>query len=170
MRRVVFELTLFQGPAQRLDSEAVMAILLDALVAANVVYLKHHPQTPSIYSGSVVYKRERPVPGAANACTTAQPRLREGILAFGLDCQDLNAIPEVWKTIPFIFRDGWGDCEDLACARVAEYLRQGVPARPTFKWRVVGTMLVYHIMVELPGGRIEDPSRRLGMGGPWDVA
>jgi hypothetical protein len=146
MKRVIFELDLFQGPAQRIESEAVMRLLLEALTAANVVFLKYHPNTPSIYAGGVRYERE--IPGSMPGCFPS------------------NAIPEVWKTIPYILRDGFGDCEDLACARTAELLAQGIAAQPTFRFRVLGTMLVYHILVLLPDGRIEDPSLKLGMNRP----
>jgi hypothetical protein len=57
------------------------------------------------------------------------------------------------------------NCEDLACWRVAELrTRFGIDARPTFTSQVRpdGSHL-YHILVRLPDGRIEDPSRRLGM-------
>ncbi len=141
MRTVVFKLDLFQSPAQRIASESVLRLLLEALTAANVVHLQYHPNTPSIYDGGVRYKREEPpFPGAP--------------------------IPEVWKSIPYILADGEGDCEDLACARVAELIvHHRIAARPVFRWRAIGNMLVYHILVEHPDGTIEDPSQRLGMDG-----
>lgn len=74
---------------------------------------------------------------------------------------------EDWDTIPVMLRRGWGDCEDLAAWRVAELVLRGVQARPAIRWkprRVGGTL--FHIVVRLPDGRIEDPSRRLGMGTP----
>lgn len=57
------------------------------------------------------------------------------------------------------------NCEDLACWRVAELrVRFGIGARPTYTSQVRpdGSYL-YHILVELPDGSIEDPSRNLGM-------
>lgn len=57
------------------------------------------------------------------------------------------------------------NCEDLACWRAAELrVRYGVLAEPTFIWKLrpKGGYL-YHILVKLPDGRIEDPSRTLGM-------
>lgn len=146
-----------------------MRLLLEALVAANVVYLKYNPNTPSIYAGGVRYEREQRSP----ACDVVPAQYRTAPYIsipytyrdrFG-DCAD-NSIPEVWKTIPYILRDGVGDCEDLACARVAELLMQGIKAEPTFRWRTQGPMLVYHILVKHPTGQIEDPSRQLGMGTP----
>jgi hypothetical protein len=71
---------------------------------------------------------------------------------------------EQWRTIPLIQADGYGDCEDLASWRVAELREAGVPARPCFRFRRHGKRRVYHIMVCLPDGAVEDPSRVLGMG------
>ena len=48
--------------------------------------------------------------------------------------------------------------------RVAELRETGVPARPCFRSRKHGKRRVYHIMVCLPDGAVEDPSRVLGMG------
>lgn len=57
------------------------------------------------------------------------------------------------------------NCEDLACWRAAEYrVRYGINAIPTFIWKVrPNGGHLYHILVKLPDGRIEDPSRALGM-------
>lgn len=57
------------------------------------------------------------------------------------------------------------NCEDLACWRAAELrVRFGVQATPTFTYKVrANGSYLYHITVRLPDGRIEDPSRRLGM-------
>lgn len=80
---------------------------------------------------------------------------------------------EIWPTIGEVIRAGGGDCEDLACWRVAELLERGVPARPAWRHRKVrmpsgqlGTL--YHILVFIPGKGFEDPSRACGMGGPDD--
>lgn len=56
------------------------------------------------------------------------------------------------------------DCEDLACWRAAELQMEGIEAHPVFLWRRMpdGSHL-YHIVVRYPDGRIEDPSKRLGM-------
>lgn len=68
---------------------------------------------------------------------------------------------EQWKPISQIIRDGHGDCEDLACWRTAELKQAKVNAKP---WLIKhGT--IWHVVVKLPDGSIEDPSRRLGMGG-----
>ena len=138
MREVIFRTDLFGSEPERPASEAVLRLFLEALTAANVAYLQSHPDTPPIYSAGVVYRRETPkIKGAP--------------------------IPEEWLQIPYVLQQGWGDCEDLACWRAAELLQQGVKAQPTFTFRKQGNFSIYHIMVRLPNGKIEDPSRRLGM-------
>lgn len=67
---------------------------------------------------------------------------------------------ERWKTISDLMRTGVGDCEDLASARVAQLRMMGIRAVPWLKRR----NNTWHVVVRYPNGRIEDPSRRLGMG------
>jgi hypothetical protein len=62
---------------------------------------------------------------------------------------------------------GGGDCEDLASWRCAELRLRGVPCRVIVK-RTAPTVL--HAVVEHEDGRIEDPSRALGMGSPERVS
>jgi hypothetical protein len=73
---------------------------------------------------------------------------------------------EVFRDVPHVILDGWGDCDDLAAWRAAEYRLRGVAA----KVRLVkskGTVgVAWHAVVQLPDGKREDPSRRLGMGSP----
>lgn len=77
---------------------------------------------------------------------------------------------ENWQDIPTILKAGSGDCEDLACWRAAELTeRDGIPARPVYRWRHRPGLTIYHIVVRLPDGSIEDPSRRLGMGSLDDI-
>jgi hypothetical protein len=97
---------------------------------------------------------------------------------------------EDWCDIPTVLAQGWGDCEDLACWRVAEYRRMGIHAVPYIKWKHIpyaelvmlaqtgqwvpppsgiphdGIILI-HVMVQLPDGSIECPSARLGMKGEY---
>ena len=71
---------------------------------------------------------------------------------------------ENWQDIPTAIRSGWGDCEDLACWRVAELNRAGIKARPYLKLRTMPNGdKRYHALVWLPNGKIEDPSLALGM-------
>lgn len=70
---------------------------------------------------------------------------------------------EDWLDIGEVLKLGYGDCEDLACYRVAELIKNGVPARPELIWRNKGEFYLYHIKVMLHNGITEDPSRQLGM-------
>jgi hypothetical protein len=72
---------------------------------------------------------------------------------------------EIFRDIPNIIKDGCGDCDCLACWRVAELQDIGIAARPYLKWRKEGPRWIYHALVWLPGEQIEDPSLALGMGG-----
>lgn len=96
-------------------------------------WLRCYPKTPPLYKSGVVYRREPP-----------------GV--------------ELWKDIPHCIADGFGDCEDLACWRAAEYRIHNVRAMPAFRKRIFPDgFSLYHIVVKLPDGKIEDPSKRLGM-------
>lgn len=78
---------------------------------------------------------------------------------------------EEWLDIPTLYRQGFGDCEDLACARVAELRVAGVPAVPVIKHKrfntAKGVTTVVHVMVLWPDGTVEDPSLILGMKGEY---
>ena len=67
---------------------------------------------------------------------------------------------EKWLTYDQVLRAGIGDCEDLAAARSAELIRVGIMAWP----EVIRTgRKRFHAVVRYPDGRIEDPSKILGM-------
>jgi hypothetical protein len=73
---------------------------------------------------------------------------------------------EDWKDIIQCLRDRHGDCEDLSAWRSAELRsRHGIPAKCFLTWRMIGSVYLYHVQVEYPDGKIEDPSRLLGMEG-----
>lgn len=67
-----------------------------------------------------------------------------------------------WKTPAGVMRDGHGDCADLAAWRIAELRKAGKRAG----FRILRTRRngLFHIVVALASGRVEDPSRKLGMG------
>jgi type II secretory pathway pseudopilin PulG len=67
---------------------------------------------------------------------------------------------ERWQTPTETKRRGGGDCEDLATWRAAELRLHGEPARVIVYRSAPG---VLHAVVRRGDGRIEDPSRRLGM-------
>lgn len=67
---------------------------------------------------------------------------------------------EKWLTIPQVISAGIGDCEDLATYLAAQLQVAGIDARAV----VVRTgPKTFHAVVRLPGGKIEDPSAKLGM-------
>jgi hypothetical protein len=107
--------------------------LLEALVAVNVAWLKEHAEAPWLYESGVRYEEEPP----------------------GRDD---------WQDIPETIALRVGDCEDLGCWRIAE-LRARVFERalPFVKRSVTGPRTVYHVAVRRADGRLEDPSRILGM-------
>jgi len=124
-------------PARR----SSLLIMLDALVALNRDWLNQRARvegigaaTPNLYEQAIRYRREP----------------RDPLTGLRL---------EEWKIYPELIADGVGDCEDLAAARVAELRNRGINARPWLARH--GRM--WHVQVRLPDGRIEDPSKRLGM-------
>lgn len=119
-----------------MDDPRLVRHMLEGLVAANVALL-HRAQL-----------RGRPLP----------PLYRAGV-------RYMREAPgsESWDTIDRVMRRGYGDCEDLAAARVAELRHTGEDpnARP---WIVQTGRRTLHAVVKRGDGRIEDPSKRLGMG------
>jgi hypothetical protein len=147
--------------------------LLEGLIKVNEWHLRRSlrraqkglgPPLPPLYASGVRYKEDKP--GEEN-----------------------------WKDIPAVLADGHGDCDRLVAWRVAELRVAGYPADPVIKWRTVpkdvmvklghparmvpeqGIQMV-HVCVGLPGWRqyahlyeqnplVEDPSKRLGMGGSY---
>lgn len=68
---------------------------------------------------------------------------------------------ERWQTCEQVFSRNVGDCEDLACWRVAE-LRQAGEVDACAIVSRTGRRL-WHVRVLRADGTIEDPSRMLGM-------
>lgn len=89
---------------------------------------------------------------------------------------------ERWRDVPKVFEAKCGDCEDLACWRVAELRRQGKTVGPYIRFRRVDGIYHFHALVmhyqpvwKREGQKLvrkfqalgtEDPSRKLGMG--WE--
>jgi hypothetical protein len=67
---------------------------------------------------------------------------------------------ENWLTYPILLEDGVGDCEDLACARVAKLRQKGEHGAKPFLYH---KNKLWHVMVQRENGKIEDPSAVLGM-------
>lgn len=69
-----------------------------------------------------------------------------------------------WQDIPETIRRRFGDCEDLACWRIAELrVRDGEHATPYLKYAERPDHVLYHVAVLRLDGSLEDPSRELGM-------
>lgn len=123
----------------RHQSEKALLWLLEALVETNRYELRttriNGSKIPLLYKSGVRYARE------------------EGT--------------EIWKDCVSVLGDGFGDCEDLASWRVAELRNNHKQAKPYIRYTVDPSngMYIYHVMVMRSGGKIEDPSRILGMTG-----
>ena len=70
---------------------------------------------------------------------------------------------ETWKDIGAVLRDKSGDCKDLTAWRLAELWRMGVNARAESIVERIGPRLQFHTYIRYADGRVEDPSRELGM-------
>jgi hypothetical protein len=70
---------------------------------------------------------------------------------------------ERWKLAPQIYMDGYDDCEGLATVRAAELRLDGYDAAARV-YHPNPNRGQLHTVVVFPDGRIEDPSRILGMG------
>ena len=113
--------------------EAVLTMLCEALIATNLAYLVAVPATPLLYESGVRYVPENQ----------------------GFD--DWHDIPETLARLV-------GDCEDLACWRIAELRhREREHALPYLKRAERDDHVLYHVAVRRFDGRVEDPSRALGM-------
>jgi len=142
MQPIVFYIQMFSDATEKdlRASRLKLLFLLEGLVRCNQVYLDDNPNTVKLYDSDVVYQPE-----------------------FGT---------EEWQDIPTTLERGFGDCEDLAAYRCAELRNEGVKAMPYIKWRLVNGSYRFHALLKWPDtivngrkvkGRVEDPSRRLGM-------
>jgi hypothetical protein len=149
MQPIRFCVKLFRGEWDRPRSQVALLKLMEALAQMNEGHLAQM-KYPSIYESGVRYRREER--------------------------------SENWQDIPSILEAGAGDCEDLACWRIAELRRAGKLAFPYLAFqKLENGSYRYHALVErfvrydrsagkFHGQSLEDPSRRLGMGGPNDPA
>lgn len=115
-------------------SNRTLQVLLNALMIIDIDFLRANPHTPRLYDLGIRYELEPPG-------------------------------QEEWQDIPTSIRRKTADCEDLASHRAAELnVFDGIKAFPTFNWRLRPSgAYLYHIQTGYPDGRIEDPSRALGM-------
>ncbi len=111
----------------------VLELLLEALIAADIEYLRACPSAPSLYESGVVYEEE---PGERDNWQDIPETIGLG----SGDCEDLGC----WRIAELRFR-----ANEHATALIT--------------WREAGDRTVYHIAVRRADGAIEDPSRLLGM-------
>ncbi len=135
---ITIKARLFCDENSREHSQKSILYLLHAMVAINKDWLVRHPKAPSLYNSGVRYKRE------------------EGT--------------EAWQSVDECLLLGYGDCEDLASWRTAELQLRGVRCKPFIRWRKYRQdsgkpFYLYHVLVEHANGKMEDPSKVLGMGG-----
>lgn len=69
---------------------------------------------------------------------------------------------ETWDTWDVCVSRGYGDCEDLSAASAAYLRREGIQARAVVQ-PSNSPGVAWHAVVELPDGRIMDPSAKMGM-------
>jgi hypothetical protein len=121
-------------PARR----SVLVRLLETLIACDLAYLLTHV-VPPLYQAGVRYQEVMP-------------------------CRD----GECWQDVALCLQTGIGNCKELSSWRIAEILAAGGDAFPALSLSVSqlpnGDRLhTYHVQVMHADGRLEDPSRALGM-------
>ncbi len=129
------------GAEGRARQIIVLRAFLEAMSVANWQYLQRFPMTPRLYERAPAYSLK----------TRAGER-------------------DSWQDLPATYAAGVGDCKDLSCIRVAELRNEGrMNAVPFIRIATYhdpdGTrrpLTVFHVQVSY-GGKIEDPSKRLGM-------
>ena len=120
-----------------LETEGEMLYALELLARANEAYFRAHPELPHPYRWGGLYRRE----GKKEQWLSA-PYILEAIRAGKpVDCEDWSALLA-----------GWYRARRRERAKVV-LLRQH-PRRGG---------LSYHALVMLPGRRLKDPSKALGM-------
>ncbi len=116
----------------------VVRLLCEAAIMSNRLYLRA-TRTPPLYRSGVVYQDEP------------------------------HDLPDELLDIPTILRRKWGDCMHLSCWRVAELREAGEHARIALAWQRVPSndsdqpSRIFHVLVRRANGKLEDPSKILGM-------
>ncbi len=180
MRDVSFCTSLFSDPRTRAYSHRALSCLLWALVYAGESDLRFHPELPDLYSSGVRWQRE--VPTEQSGCGgPGQEKFlgpREVVAQGWADCEDLAS----WRVAELRVGRGTkrrgpppkrGHPPALVCPVpfpaddvVVRKHPGAVAARPAFYWRQrKPDSWIYHIVVAWPDGYLEDPSRKMGMGG-----
>lgn len=133
MYALAFELESFESISIE-EKVEVLYKLLDALIHANVCWLRRNPGAPLVYSAGVPYTAEPP--GRDNWQDIPRTlRLKEG------DCEDLAAARVAELRVRF----------------------NEPAARPNVIYKQMGRFTLFHIQVVRADGSVEDPSKHLGM-------
>ncbi len=171
LKYVLFDVSFFDGEADRANSQKRVLCLLEALTWINQIYLREHPEAPLIYQSGIVYKAPAQfevVPEVALLRAYLDKHGPDARVSAALDTVNSMIGGERFREVPRIIENGGGDCDNCAAWRCAELReRLGVDAKPYITWRKRadgGT--TYHVIVRWPDGASEDPSLLLGMGGP----
>lgn len=176
LRFVLFDTTYF-SPEDDVDATRKdLMWLLEALTQRNQNYLAHHPNAPRLYKSGVKYE----VPAQFNG-ECEEVRVLRSALGKVANRRDvaatLSLIQDVFGGERFrdygrVLENGGGDCDNLACIRVAELRQAGIKAKPFMTHRKrLGGGTTYHALVRwppipgVPYETTEDPSLLLGMGG-----
>lgn len=126
-------LDLFGDGDQQETAEAI-GDMVNALALIDARWLRARPAAPLLYQAGLRYQPEPP----------GQER---------------------WQNVAAVLaRRTFFDCEDICAWRLAELRIRGIDVRPYVTWsRLPNGEDLYHVRVLWPDGRIEDPSRVLGM-------
>lgn len=90
------------------------------------------------------------------------PGILDGFVWYGPEPREAEC--EEFAGLDLLFARGWGDCDDLVAARLAELWERGESgAAPTAYVRTRGGQNTWHFQTRRGNGLIEDTSRLLGM-------
>lgn len=172
LRHVLFDLHLFDNEAERESSQKGLLWLLEGLTQWNQLYLRNHPETPTLYKSGVKYG----IPEQFKTGDVEQIEILKSVIdrkklkdkKVKAALEDIRNMigGEKFRDIPRIIEAGIVDCDNLACWRTAELRESGIAAMPYITWRKrLDGGMTYHALVLWPDGGTEDPSLLLGMGG-----
>jgi hypothetical protein len=99
VRDVAFCTPSFSTPKAVPYGEFTLACLLWALIGADTAYLLEH-DAPALYKSGILWKQEEPLGRSA--------------------CPGGDGGQELFLGVPEVLKQGFADCEDVACWRVSE--------------------------------------------------
>lgn len=117
-----------------------IAHFLHALTRINEDFIRRNPSTPKLEHSGIRYDNSRN--------------------AFEYCWRDYDTMLAMMRRgVPFA-----GICRDLAAVKAAEYRAQGIDAHVILDHHAVtDSVWEQHVLVQLPGGVLVDPSKQLGM-------